>query len=156
MAHRAVPSRRRSSVLPVAVWVLHIALPILGLWLLIARPEFDVRWENHHAHFWLVTAAAGINVLLAVRVSEQARQHSDARLLLVSLGFLAAAGFLGLHALATPGVIVPESNAGFAVATPVGLGLAAAFAAWSAADFKDRTARRIVRMAFPLRVVLLL
>ena len=36
---------------------------------------------------------------------------------LVSLAFLAAAGFLGLHALATPGVLLDTPNAGFVVAT---------------------------------------
>src|SRR3712207_8701335 len=62
---------------------------------------------------------------LAVTTGDAARQRGDARLFLVSLAFLAAAGFLGLHALATPGVLLDGRNAGFVVATPVGLLLAA-------------------------------
>jgi adenylate cyclase len=49
----------------------------------------------------------------------------------VSLAFLASAGFLGLHALATPGVLLGSPNAGFVLATPVGLFIASLFAAAS-------------------------
>ena len=55
--------------------------------------------------------------------------RADARLFLVSLVFLSSAGFLLLHALATPQVLLTGRNAGFAIATPVGLLLAAVFAA---------------------------
>jgi class 3 adenylate cyclase len=53
---------------------------------------------------------------------------------LVSLTFLSAAGFLGLHALATPGVLLAEPNAGFVIATPVGIGLGSLFAIASSLD----------------------
>ena len=48
--------------------------------------------------------------------------------------FLAASGFLALHALATPGVLLDKPNLGFVIATPVGLVLASAFAVLSAID----------------------
>ena len=57
---------------------------------------------------------------------EAARRRRDARLFVVSLAFLVAAGFLGLHALATPGVLLDRRTAGFVIATPVGLAAAAA------------------------------
>ena len=110
----------RRSASPFAVWLLHVAIPLLGLWLLVAHPRFDVHWEHHQAHFWLVVGTAVINVLLGFSISEQARRRSDARLFLVSLAFISAAGFLGLHAIATPGVILQAKNTGFVVATPVG------------------------------------
>jgi hypothetical protein len=44
------------------------------------------------------------------------------------------AAFLGLHALATPGILLPGSNKGFVVANPVGPLLASGFAAASALD----------------------
>ena len=50
------------------------------------------------------------------------------------MAFLSSAGFLGLHALATPGVLLEGRNAGFVIATPVGLLIAAVFAAWSSVD----------------------
>ena len=40
---------------------------------------------------------------LAIAISEGARRRRDARLLLIGLAFVVSAGFLGLHALATPG-----------------------------------------------------
>ena len=64
---------------------------------------------------------------------------------LVSLAFLAAAGFLGLHALATPGVLLDSSNVGFAISTPIGLVVAGAFAAASALDLGDERGDRVRR-----------
>jgi adenylate cyclase len=109
-----------------------LALPVLGLALLLARPELDVRWEHQPSHFWLVLLTAALSVGLALLTNEAAARHADARAVLVSLAFLLSAGFLGLHALATPGVLLPESNTGFFLATPVGLGLASVAAALSA------------------------
>src|SRR5439155_21726151 len=97
----------------VVVWLFHLALPLGGLWLLIARPDLDGVWEDHLAHFWLVLAVAAINVLLGARMNAEAQRREDARLLLVSLAFLSSAGFLLLHALATPGLILPHANSGF-------------------------------------------
>ena len=54
------------------------------------------------------------------------------------MALLASAGFLALHALATPGVVLAGPNGGFNLATPVGLLLAAAFAAVSATEIDDR------------------
>ena len=101
----------------------------MALALLLARPEVDARWEHHPAHFWLVLATALASVGLALVSSHATR--GDARLTLVSLTFLASAGFLGLHAPATPGILLAGKNAGFVVATPVGLLLGAFFAATS-------------------------
>jgi class 3 adenylate cyclase len=116
------------------VWLLLIALPLGGLALVLASPDADIHWEHHPAHFWLVLSVSLVSVALGALTSEAATRRSDARLFLVSLAFLTSAGFLGLHALATPGVLLEGKNAGFTVATPVGLLLAALFAAWSAVD----------------------
>jgi class 3 adenylate cyclase len=92
-----------------------------------------VHWENHPAHFWLVLGASVASAILAYATGEVASRRGDGRLFLVSLGFLAAAGFLGLHALATPKVLLDGPNGGFVLATPVGLLVAAVLAALSAA-----------------------
>lgn len=136
-----------------AVWMFHLALPLLGLWLLIEYPRLDGHWEHHQAHFWLVLATALINLGVGVVVSEAARRHRDARLFLVSLAFLAAAGFLALHAVATPGVFLAK-NAGFVIATPVGLAIASLFALASSIDFTDRGAARLLRWQAPIRAAL--
>lgn len=115
-----------------------LALPVAGLVLLLAEPDLDVRWEHHPAHFWLVLATAVVSVVLGLLTSEAARRLEDARLFLVSMAFITSAGFLGLHALATPGVLLSGKNAGFVIATPVGLLIAGVFAAASAFDLGPR------------------
>lgn len=129
----------------VAVSAVLLVLPLAGLALLLARPELDGRWQHHPSHFWLVLATGAVTAVLAYATGVAATRRGDARVLLVSLAFLAASGFLGLHALATPGVLLAASNPGFALATPVGLTLAAVLAAWSATDVSGERGRRIVR-----------
>jgi len=126
-------------------WTLLIALPIAGLALLLARPAADVHWEHHPAHFWLVLGVSLVSVVLGALTSEAATRRSDARTFLVSLAFLASAGFLGLHALATPGVLLANRNTGFVIATPVGLALAAVFAVLWSFDLSAETAAAILR-----------
>lgn len=121
----------------VVVWMLHLALPVAALWLLLAQPAVDIRWQHHPSHFWLVLVVAAVNVVLGVRMSADARRHADARLFLVALAFLTCAGFFALHALATPGVLVKQPNAGFDVAQPIGLALASVFAAASGLPFRE-------------------
>src|ERR687891_2829103 len=137
-----------------AVWSLAVALPLAGLALLLGYPELDVRWEQHPSHFWLVLAVAAVNATLGFAMSEAALRRRDARIFLVGLAFLAAAGFLGLHALATPGVLLEKRTAGFVLATPVGLLVAAAFAALSATRTVEARAQAIVARASAYRAAL--
>jgi class 3 adenylate cyclase len=117
--------------------------------LLLLHPGIDEAWENHPAHFWLVLGAASLSVGLGYAVGVAARRRRDARLFLVSLAFVSAAGFLGLHALATPGVLLGK-NAGFELATPFGLVVAGAFAAASGLPLRPRAAERVLRWAWAL------
>ncbi|MDM4719505.1 adenylate/guanylate cyclase domain-containing protein [Micromonospora sp. WMMA1363] len=105
-----------------------MAMPLLGLWLLLARPQIDVHWHDPIGHFYLIATVALVNLVLGALVSAAAHRRNDARLFLVSLAFLASAGFLMLHALATPRVLVDDPNLGFELAQPVGLAFAAVFA----------------------------
>jgi class 3 adenylate cyclase len=136
-------------------WASLVALPAGGLVLLLAAPDTDVRWEDHPAHFWLVLLTALTSAALAASTSGIALRRADARLFLVSLAFLAAAGFLALHALATPGVLLDQPNQGFVIATPVGLGIAAVFAAASALPLPPPRAQAVIRRAPALRAGLL-
>jgi adenylate cyclase len=99
----------------------------------------------------VVLGAAAINASLAFATGDVARQRGDARLFLVSLAFLSAAGFLGLHALSTPGVLVDGRTEGFVIATPIGLLIAAGFAAASADRLADGRARWVMEHASRLR-----
>ena len=126
-----VAPSERASRRPGWSWIVGLGLPVAGLALLLARPELDLEWEHHPSHFWLVLLTAGVSVTLAYITNVLAGRHRDPRVVLISLAFLASAGFLGLHALATPGVLLSDPNAGFATATPVGLFIASVFAAAS-------------------------
>lgn len=135
-----------------AVGAAALVLPLAGLLLVVVRPELDHAWQHEPAHFWLVLAVAAVGAVLAYGTGVAALRRGDARVLLVSLAFGVSAGFLGLHALATPGVLLPGPNAGFALATPVGLALGAVFAAASAADLSGSRGPAVMRYARPLRL----
>ncbi|QBI20070.1 hypothetical protein ER308_11195 [Egibacter rhizosphaerae] len=138
--HRWAAFRRGDVLTITAATVVALGLlVVLRLW-----PVLDVRWENHPAHFWLVLAASAVATTLGLAMVGAARRRQDARLFVVSLAFLAGAGFLGLHALATPGVLLGP-NAGFELATPVGLTIGGVLVAMSAIEFRPSTARRITR-----------
>ena len=68
-------------------WLVPLALPVLGLAILLSRPKLDVHWEHHPAHFWLVLITALLSVVLgylageaaggwATRGSSSSRSHS--------------------------------------------------------------------------------
>ena len=46
-------------------WAVLLALPLVGLAILLARPELDHEWEHHPSHFWIVLSTAGVSVVLA-------------------------------------------------------------------------------------------
>jgi hypothetical protein len=135
----------------VARWLIPLAIPLAGLALLLSRPRLDVHWEHHPAHFWLVLVTALLSVVLGYLAGEAARRLEDARLFLVSLAFVTSAGFLALHALATPGVLLEKKNAGFVVTTPVGLAIASIFAAASAVDLSPTASAAVMRRQWLLR-----
>jgi class 3 adenylate cyclase len=135
---------RQGTYLRGSVWFLHIALPLIGLWILLAQPAVDAHLQHNPTHFWLVALVALINVAIANRISAEAARRADARLLLVSLAFQVSAAFIGLHALATPQVFLASGNVGFTLASPVGLFLASVIAAVSSLDIAAGAAQWIV------------
>src|SRR5687768_7588398 len=145
------PGRGRS-VLAVAAWMLAAALPLVGLVSLLLRERLDPNWHNHRAHL-TVFLAVGVGVfVLAYAAGAAANRRGDARVLLISLAFLATGGFLGLHALGTAGILFTHEYAGFKVANPVGLVLAAVFALASAfVDLRPSFAARAMRHRVAMR-----
>jgi adenylate cyclase len=136
---------------PPLAWLALLALPMVGLAVLIARPELDMEWRHQPTHFWLVLLVAIVNVALAYLTNEAAVRRRDARIFLISLAFATSAGFLGLHALATPGVLLPGPNLGFVIATPVGLTIAAGLAAIAALPLGGPRGEHVLRHAGLLR-----
>jgi adenylate cyclase len=125
-------------------WVAVAVAPLLLLAVLLARPAIDGDWENHPAHFWLVLGAAIAATAVGFSVTTAASRRQDARLVLISLAFVVSAAFLGLHALATPGVLLGP-NAGFELATPFGLLFAAVFAAAASLELRPAQADVVLR-----------
>ena len=132
-----------------------LATPLVGLAVLLAEPSVDKHWHHDPSHFWIVLGAGAIAGGLGWSVGASARRRADARLVLVSMSFVASAAFLGLHALATPHVLISHPNAGFVVAVPVGLVIAAAFAVWSAVPLEGRRATWVVTHSGAMRFALL-
>ena len=127
----------------VGVAVAAVLAPLLLLAVLRTWPALDLRWDNQPAHFWIVLGASAIAMALGYTVTVASRRRRDARLLIISLAFISGAGFLGLHALATPGVLMGP-NAGFELATPLGLVVGSVFVALSAVEFRPETAQRLM------------
>ncbi|ONI69376.1 hypothetical protein BWI15_22575 [Kribbella sp. ALI-6-A] len=132
-----------------------LLLPLVALALLLREPGLDVHWEHHPLHFWLVLLTAALSAVLAQAMGSAALRRGDPRVLLVSLAFLSAAGFLALHALATPGVLLSTPNAGFVLATPVGIALGSVCAVLSSLPFEGQRSVKAVRRGRLLRIALL-
>jgi class 3 adenylate cyclase len=144
----------RGSALRTANWLMHMALPMLALWLLLYRPKVDLAWDNRVAHFVLVLSAATVSVVLGALIARAARARDDARLWLVSLVFITTAGFFGLHALVTPGVLVDTSDAEFMLPTRMGLVLAGMVALASSITFSPARNARLWAVRGPLLVLI--
>jgi class 3 adenylate cyclase len=127
----AVAPSRRGSLVAMA-WVLAALLPLIGLVSLLARSKLDPGWTNTRVHFVLFLSVATVDFVLSYAAADAARRRGDARVLLISLAFLATGGFLGLHGLGTPGILFTGEHAGFKVAVPVGMLVASGFAVASA------------------------
>ena len=94
--------------------------------------------------------------ILGYAAGEAANRRGDARVLLLSLAFMATGGFLGLHALGTPGILFSEEYAGFQVAIPVGLLLSAVFALGSAfVDVRPGIGPLLIRRRALLRIAVM-
>jgi class 3 adenylate cyclase len=126
---------RRGGGLLTLGWVLAAALPVVGLLSLLAHARLDPSWTNPRVHFALFLTVGLVASLLAAAAGEAARRRGDARVLLLSLAFLATGGFMVLHAVGTEGILFAGDHAGFKIAIPVGLLVASGFCV--AAAFVD-------------------
>jgi class 3 adenylate cyclase len=126
-------------------------LPLGILAWLLAAPSIDGTWQHNPTHFWLVAGLAGINVVVGHRISQEAVARRDARLVLVSMGFVASAAFFTAHALTTPRVVATGPGPGFSLSMPVGLLVAAGCAALSTVKWSDAASEWVVARAGAVR-----
>jgi len=157
-APRSAAPERSQRVRAIAIAsLLATALPLVGLVSLLLRSQLDPHFENYQLHFLLFGVVGTVAFVLGFAAGEAANRRGDARVLLLSLAFMATGGFMGLHALGTPGVLFTSDHAGFKVAIPVGLLVSAAFAAASAfVDVRPGFAALAMRHRRALRVGVLL
>ena len=135
-----------------AAWVLAATLPLIGLVSLFLRRQLDPAWDSPRLHFVLFLAIGGGASMLAYLAGQAADRRGDARVFLLSLAFLATGGFLAVHAIGTPGILLNEEFPGFNTAIPAGLALGALFASASAfVDVRPRAASAVVRHRNVLR-----
>jgi adenylate cyclase len=133
-------ARRARRPAVAAAWAA-AALPLIGLASLLLHSKLDPHLDDHRVHFVLFLSIAAVDYVLAFAAGEAARRRGDARVLLIAMAFLTTGVFLGLHALGTPGILIGPDLAGFHVAIPVGLLVAAGFAVASAVvDARPRLA----------------
>jgi adenylate cyclase len=146
-------SIKTQSLLRVFAAALAALLPLVGLASLLLRSELDPHIENYRAHFVVFGFVGGVAFILGYAAGEAANRRGDARVLLLSLAFMATGGFLGLHALGTQQVLFTKEYDGFMVAIPVGLLVSAVFALASAfVDTRPGLAAALIRRRSFLRV----
>ncbi|MEA2310345.1 MAG: adenylate cyclase, partial [Solirubrobacteraceae bacterium] len=152
-APRVLPERGGGSrALLIGSWALAATLPLIGFVSLLLKSKLDPNWTNHQVHFTLFLAVGAGLLVLAYTAGEAADRRGDARVLLISLMFLSTGAFLGLHAIGTPTVLFAGEHAGFKVAIPVGLVIAALFGAASAfVDLRPHYAALAVQHRAALR-----
>ena len=150
------PSSRRVPAALSAVALAAAALPLVGLVSLLLRSQLDPHIENYPLHFVVFGSVGALAFGLGYAAGEAANRRGDARVLLLSLAFMATGGFLLLHALGTPTILFSKEHAGFQVAIPVGLLVGAVFAAGSAfVDVRPGIAAVLMRRRTRLRVAVL-
>ena len=136
--------------------VVAAALPLVGLISLLLRSQLDPHIENYPLHFVVFGVVGAVAFGLGYAAGEAANRRGDARVLLLSLAFMATGGFLWLHALGTPSILFSKEHAGFQVAIPVGLLVGAVFAAGSAfVDIRPGIAAVLIRRRTRLRLAVL-
>src|SRR4249920_3698110 len=150
-----VQQRARTAALVVLALVA-AALPLVGLVSLLLRSQLDPHIENYPLHFVVFGIVGAVAFGLGYAAGEAANRRGDARILLLSLAFMATGGFLWLHALGTPSILFSEEHAGFQVAIPVGLLVSAVFAVCSAfVDVRPGIAAVLIRRRTLLRLAVL-
>ncbi|GAB3052701.1 hypothetical protein GCM10027053_11010 [Intrasporangium mesophilum] len=148
------PGTRSRTQLLVGAVVL--AIPLGGLALLRFGSHYDQKFQHDTTHFWIVFLAALLSAITAYGTGTAAVRRGDVRVMYVSLAFLSSAGFLGLHALATPHMLLPAAAAGFNISTPVGIAIGSLFAVASIREVDASNAAAEMRRARSLRVALIL
>jgi class 3 adenylate cyclase len=132
MIHMTLGRGLPRPTLSTLLWASAVALPVAGFVSLLERSKLDPEWSSPRLHFVLFLGVGAGAFTLAYLAGQAADRRGDARVLLLSLAFLVTSGFLAVHALGTPGILLNDERPGFEVAIPIGLFVASLFALGSA------------------------
>ena len=100
---------RRLRPITIAALIVAFCLPLIGLLSLLQIDYEDWVWTNAPLHFALFLTVGATAASLSLVTGEAARRRGDARVLLLSVGFLSTSGYMALHAVGTAGVLVRGS-----------------------------------------------
>ena len=151
------PRARSAAAISLGALAFAFALPLIGLVSLLLRSQLDPHFENYRAHFVVFGLVGGIAYGLGFAAGEAAERRADARVLLLSLSFMATGGFMLLHSIGTHEVLFTQQHAGFQVAISVGLLVSAVFAGGSAfVDLRPEIGPWLIRNRAYLRGSVLL
>lgn len=129
---------------PTIAWSLLGGLALGPILLIILRlfPALDLRIQSPAGHFWIVTSALLIGLLMIGLVIRAALVRRDGRALMLGFGFLAMSLMFLIHAIATPGVMFENTSVATQWSTPLALLVAAIIFALS---MSQRLAEGLIR-----------
>lgn len=126
-------------------WTCAAIVP-LALFVLLSQGVLsDPTWAVPNLHFFVVSLTSLIAAFVACLMVVAAGQLRDARVVFLSLAFLAIAGVFAVHGLTTPGALFPGSNPWVGFSAKLSLFLGAVFFALSAFDHRPRFQELVVR-----------
>ncbi|HVA23797.1 MAG TPA: HD domain-containing phosphohydrolase [Chloroflexota bacterium] len=121
-----------------AVWAFQMSLPLLLFWVLRSDPLIDQSRREPDFHFFVVSGAAILGLIVAAIIAHSARDHRDARVFLVALGLFSVAGIFLMHSLSTENRLLSQGQAGFIWSPPLSLSVGAIFFLLSSFRLSDR------------------
>lgn len=149
--------RRAPPAVTIAAGVAAAALPLVGFVSLLLRSQLDPHFENYRVHFLVFGLTGGLAFALGFAAGEAAERRGDARVLLLSLAFMATGGFVLVHAVGTHEILFSQEHAGFQIAISIGLLVSAVFASASAfVDLRPEAGPWLMRNRAYLRAGILL
>jgi HD-GYP domain-containing protein (c-di-GMP phosphodiesterase class II) len=136
-------------------WVCAGSVPIALFALMREGALYDPTWIVPNFHFFVVSLTSLIALFLASLMAIAAGQIREARVVFLSLAFLAISGLFAVHGLTTPGALFEGANPWVGFSARLALFLGAAFFAASSFDHDPHFQSFVVRQQRQITVVFL-
>src|SRR5258708_452922 len=126
-------------------WTPALIIPLAILWLLMQGYLRDPSMGTATFHFFVVSLASSLSLLLALFILVAARQVRDAKVLFLGLTFYAMAGIFLIHALTTPGALVQQYNIWVGLSARLSLLAGAFFLVLSSIEWRQSQSQAILK-----------